>query len=272
VNPISDLKSENMKTLLIAVGGLMILSLPVKGQFGTVQAKDNTLLVKGTAILKQMPEIIYASVNVKAESQNYADCQNKLMAKMERTRASLLKHEISSDLIKTNGITINEKQEYIGGRMTKTGYAGTISLTVESQYSPELAKKLLAAFTSDSLVLNYSIAFRLSEKQKSLLRQLAITQAVDDAKEKASVIAASSRIKLVRLNSITYLDDETAFVRENDIVREEIRTAPEAFVTIRGNEPDSPNIDFNPKEIGIVKSVRIEWTIEESQAEAPRKI
>ena len=36
------------------------------------QAKDNTLLVKGTAIIKQMPEIIYASINVKSESQDYA--------------------------------------------------------------------------------------------------------------------------------------------------------------------------------------------------------
>ena len=53
--------------------------------------------------------------------------------------------------------------------MTKTDFIGNISLIIESPYSPELAKKLLTAFTTDSLVLNYSIGFKLSEKQKSQL-------------------------------------------------------------------------------------------------------
>jgi hypothetical protein len=253
-----------MKTLIIALGGLMILSIPTKGQFGTPQAKDNTLLVKGTAIIKQMPEIIYASINVKSESQDYADCQNKLLAKMERARSSILKQNISSDLIKTNEISINEREEYIGGKMTKTGFVGSISLIIESQYSPEIAKKLLTAFTSDSLVLNYSIGFKLSEKQKSQLRQLAISKAVDDAKERALLIAKSSNIKLIKLNSLIYLDDEITFNRDNDVIKEEIRPAQDVFVTVRGNNPNTPNIDFNPKEIGIIKSIRMEWTIEEN--------
>ena len=48
-----------MKTKIITLTGLLILSISTKGQFGASQAKDNTLLVKGTAILKQIPEIIY---------------------------------------------------------------------------------------------------------------------------------------------------------------------------------------------------------------------
>ena len=45
-----------MKTKIITLTGLLILSISTKGQFGASQAKDNTLLVKGTAILKQIPE------------------------------------------------------------------------------------------------------------------------------------------------------------------------------------------------------------------------
>ena len=64
-----------MKTVSIALGGLIILSISTKGQFGTLQAKDNTLHEKGTAILKQIPEIINASINVKSEPQDYTDCK-----------------------------------------------------------------------------------------------------------------------------------------------------------------------------------------------------
>jgi len=253
-----------MKTKIITLTGLLILSISTKGQFGASQAKDNTLLVKGTAILKQIPEIIYASVNVKSESENYTDCQNKLLAKMDKVRSSILKQNISNDLIKTNDMTINERQEFINGKTTKTGFNGNISLIIESPYSPEISKKLLTAFTTDSLVLNYSIGFKLSEKQKSQLRQLAIAKAVEDAKERVYLIAKSSNVKLIKLNSITYLDDEITYNRDNDIIKTEIRPTQDVFVAIRGNNSNTPNIDFNPKEIGIIKSIRMEWTIEEN--------
>ena len=253
-----------MKTKIITLTGLLILSISTKGQLGTSQLKDNTLLVKGTAILKQIPEIIYASVNVKSESENYSDCQNKLLAKMDKVRSSILKQNISNDLIKTNEMTINERQEFINGKTTKTGFNGNISLIIESPYSSEISKKLLTAFTTDSLVLNYSIGFKLSENQKSQLRQLAIAKAVEDAKERAYLIAKSSNVKLIKINSITYLDDEITYNRDNDIIKTEIRPTQEVFVTIRGSNSNTPNIDFNPKEIGIIKSIRMEWTIVEN--------
>lgn len=110
--------------------------------------------------------------------------------------------------------------------------------------------------------LNYTVGFRLSEAQKSQLRQQAINLAIEDAKEKASLIANSSDIKLLNINSITYLDDDMTYLRDRDIVKEVVRPSQEV-VMIRGTETDATNIDFNPKEIGIIKSVRIEWTIQE---------
>lgn len=253
-----------MKTLIITLTGLLTISISTNGQFGTVQAKDNTLLVKGTAIIKQIPEIIYASVNVKSESANYSDCQNKLLIKMESVKSTILKQNISNELIKTNEITVNERQEFISGKMTKTGFVASISLIIESQYSPEFSKKLLTAFTTDSLVLNYTIGFKLSEKQKTQLRQLAITKAADDAKERALIIAKSSNVKLSRLNSISFMDDEITFNKDNDIIKTEIRPSQDVFVTVRGNNSTTPNIDFNPKEIGIIKSIMMEWTIDDN--------
>jgi uncharacterized protein YggE len=253
-----------MKTIFTILSGLLIFSLSVKGQLGTPQAKDQTLLVKGTAVLKQMPEIIYASVNVKSEAQDYSDCQNKLLYKMEKVKSSLLNQNIGRDLIKTNEISISERKEYINGKTVGTGFVGNISLIIESPYSTEISNKLLIAFRNDSSGLNYSIGFRLSEAQKSQLRQQAITRAIDDAKEKALLIAKSTNIKLIKINSITYLDDDFTFIRDRDIIREEVRPSQVAFVAVRGDNSNTPNIDFNPKEVGIIKSVRIEWTISDN--------
>jgi uncharacterized protein len=241
---------------------LLIFSVNSNGQLNSSQTKDHTLLVKGTAIIKQIPELIYVSINVKSESQDYSDCQNQLLIKIEKVKSAILKHGISKDLIKTNEITINEKKEFINGKTVNTGFVGNISIIIESPYSIDISNKLLTAFKSDSLVLNYTVGFRLSESQKAKLRQEAITLAIDDAKEKASLIAKSTDIKLLNINSITYLDDDMTYLRDRDIIREVVRSSQDVFVAIRGNESDTPNIDFNPKEIGVIKSVRIEWTIE----------
>jgi uncharacterized protein YggE len=250
-----------MKTISTFLFGLLILSLSVNGQTGTVVAKDQTLLVKGSAILKQMPEIIYASVNVRSEDLDYSECQDKLLLRTEDVMSALLKQNISSDLIKTNEISISERKEYVNGKTVNAGFAGNISLIIESPYSAELAKKLLTAFKNDSLALNYSIGFRLSETQKSRLRQQAITTAIEDAKEKASLIAKSSNVELIRINTITYLDEDFTYLRDRDIIREEVRQSQDVIVSIRGNSSNTPSIDFNPKEIGIIKTVRIEWAI-----------
>jgi hypothetical protein len=252
-----------MKTFFLTLAGLLIFSVISNGQLYSSQTKDHTILVKGTAIIKQIPELIFVSINVKSESQDYSDCQNRVLFKMEKVKIAILKQKISKDLIKTNEITINERKEFINGKTVNTGFIGNISIIIESPYSIDISNKLLTAFKSDSLVLNYTVGFRLSEAQKSQLRQEAITLAIEDAKEKALLIAKSSNIKLLNINSITYLDDDLTYLRDRDIIREVVRPSQDAFLSVRGTDSDTPNIDFNPKEIGIIKSVRIEWTIEE---------
>ena len=251
-----------MKTIISVLATLLIFSLNCKGQLYSSPARENTLLVKGTAIMKQIPELIYVSVNVTTESEDYSDCQNRLLVKIEKVKDALVKQGINKDLIKTSEISINERKEYISGKPVSTGYIGSITVIIETAYSVEISSKILAAFKTDSLALNYNVGFRLSEKQKAAMRKEAITLAIDDAKEKASLIAQSSNIKLLNINSVTYLDDDMSFMRDRDIIREVVRSTQNSFVTVRGTDQDTPSIDFNPKEIGIIKSVRIEWTIE----------
>lgn len=252
-----------MKTIFSTLAGLLIYLVTCNGQLYPSQNKDHTLLVKGTAIMKQIPELIYVSINVKSESYDYSECQNSVLAKMGKVKSAILKQKISKDLIKTNEITIAERKEFNNGKTVNTGFIGNVSMIIESPYSIDISNKLLSAFKSDSLILNYTVGFRLSEAQKSKLRQDAITLAIEDAKEKAALLAKSSDIKLLSINSISYLDDDFNYLRDRDIIKEVVRPAQDEILYIRGTESNTPNIDFNPKEIGIIKSVRIEWKIEE---------
>lgn len=251
-----------MKKLILAFTGLIILTLSTSAQLFNSDLKDNCLLIKGTAILKQTPEIISASISIKSESKDYSICQDMLYNQLGRITALFLKQNISKDLIRTNEITINEKIDYIDGRETHNGFSGNITLIIESDYSPKFAKDLINVLKADTSFSNYSISFKLSEEQKSKLRAQAITLAIDDAKEKATLIAKTLNIKLIKINSISYLNEGPTWIIDRDIIKEVIEPSKEIFAN-EGSESNS-TIDFNPKEIKIFKTVEIEWIIEDN--------
>lgn len=233
------------------------MTIPVRAQLNNTTVKDNTILVKGTAVLKQIPELLSASLSLKSESRDYTDCQDRAIAKLDKVKAALLNHNINEKLLHTGEIRITETIELQGGKPVKNGFSATILLTLEAPYTTGLTQNLLDALRNDSLSVNYTIGFKLSESQKSALRQQAITMAIDDAREKATLIAKSANVKLGRINSVTYLDEEMTWNIDRDIIRE----VSGVFTTVGQNSP-SPMIEFSPKEIGLIKGVRIEWMIE----------
>jgi uncharacterized protein YggE len=187
------------------------------------------------------------------------------MTKLEKAKSAFINCNIDKALIKTNEIGISQERETTDGKSFSIKYNGNISLIIESPYSTDFTRNLLAALKKDSLSLNYNISFKLSESQKALLRQKAISMAIDDAKEKAKSIAESSNVKLIRINSISYLDDVVAWGRDWDIKKEDFLPSQNVFVTVGEGRSNKPALDFNPREIGIVKTVEIEWIISDDK-------
>lgn len=250
------MKSASMVFLCFA-----LISFNANGQAAT-QNGERTLRIKGIAILKQTPEIISAAINLKIESKEYNVCNDKLMMTQQKAREIFINKGIDKNLIRTNEIRVTESKVYKNGEEVKLGFVGSVSLIIESVYSAEFTRKLMSGLKTDSLAFNYNIAFKLSELQKESLRKKAISRAIEDAQEKALLIAESSKVKLVKINSIIYRDDSyvSSGANDNDIIKEFSWNSNEVFY-LRGASVNNPTIDFNPKEIRIVKAVEMEWII-----------
>lgn len=249
-----------MKQFIAFFTTLLFLTTSLSGQISSF-GRENSLLVKGVAILKQTPSLLTARITVKVSSDKFSPCQDKLVRAIDQAKAILVKRGIDKGIIHTNDLNVSEKRDYIAEGRYKTSYEGNSDITVEHEYSQEYSKKLLSALQSDSANFVYNLDFVLSESQKKALRQEAISNAIADAREKAQAIAQSANLKLSRIKNITYTDENSGY--ESDLVQENI-------VGFRGigmmrKESAAPVIDFNPKEIGIKKSVTIEWWIEEKK-------
>lgn len=251
-----------MKSNYLLLIILFFLTITLNAQ--TIQpCKENILVVTGTAILKQTPEMLTASISVKAKADKYIDCQEKLVKAIAQVTSLLTNNGITKEFIRTNDLNVSEQREYLPNNTIKLHFEGSSSITVEYLYSMDFAKKLLAALQNESLSLNYRLDFNLSENQKNILRKKAIETAIADAKTKAEAIADASGVRLLNINSITFTDNEMGRFYESDLVQENRLYAGDIAMSKAGSP--SPEIDFNPKEIGIKKSIIVEWLIEDKK-------
>lgn len=240
---------------------LVLLSSYLSGQNNST-GRDNSLVVKGVAILKQTPGLLTARITVKVAAEKYNSCQDKLVRAIDQAKAVLLKRGIDKGIIRTNGLNVSEKRDYLSEGRYKTSYEGNSDITIEHDYSLEYSKKLLSALQNDSVNFLYNLDFVLSENQKKELRQKAIASAIADAKEKAGAIAEAANLRLVRIKTINYTDDDGGRYYESDLVQENILFSRDIAMS---KASSTPAIDFNPKEIGIRKTVLVEWLIEEKK-------
>ena len=218
-------------------------------------------MVNGTAILKQIPETITANISVKAKDDKFSECQGKLVKAIDQAKNLLVKSGIDEEIIHTFDLNVSERRDYLANNQVKLSFEGSASISVEHIYSVEYAQKLLSAIQNETVTLLYSLNFTLSENQKKELRQKAIDLAMSDAKEKAEAIAKAGGFKLVKINMITFTDNEMGGF-ESDLVQEGRLNS--GYIAI-AKAATAPAIDFNPKEIGIKKSITVEWLIEEKK-------
>jgi len=249
-----------MKKSILIFAAFTLLIISAFGQ-NNIEKSENSLLVKGVAILKEMPDIISITINVKTESPEYKMCQEQMVTLINKTKQIFIKSGINGELIKMNEIKVSEDIEYNRGETVKKGYKGEASFEIESKFSIDFTNKLIVALKNDTIMITYKIEFKLSEAQKLTIRQKAITLAIADAKEKAKIIAEASNVKLITINSIEYKNDDYVYRNiESDIISTDNWVERNNRT---GSVSDNQTTDFNPKEIGLQKSVQIKWLIQE---------
>ena len=187
--------------------------------------------------------------------------EQKLFALAEISKdPELLKYHLESPLKKSfTTLVVDFRME----QSSKLSFEGNAVLTIENNYTTAYAQKLLSVLQNDSVSFNYNLDFTLSENQKSTLRRKAIEASMADAREKAEAIARAAGVKLWKINSITYSDDETGRGLDSDLVRENSLFSGNAVMFKSSGQV--PEINFNPKEIGIKKTISVEWSMEEKK-------
>lgn len=223
-------------------------------------SQPETIKVAGVAEVSETPELIILNANLVVKAPLYQECFEKSMETYNHLKSVFEENGIDPGNIKSRQIIVNENVEWRNNEKTVLGYYSNIQFEVREEFTQDLSEKLLNSLNTEGLNINYNVSFDFTEKQKDKIRKQALELAIKDAKEKASIIARTSGIQLLKISKINYGVPETGIpfpeYADDDLARTR---------TLAITEPSRFNmgdVNLNPKEKIIRKMVIVEWSFQ----------
>lgn len=238
----------------------IILSLAVMlFAFGSfAQNNQNGIItVEGKSSVKLAPEEISFTVNFSVKDENYKQCAEMSVEKIDKIKKLFIKNGIDEELIKTNSFAIHEVQKYDPQLRQSVfeGYEANIPVTIRTQKDYEKNDKIFELI-KDNLQSNFNLNFALSEEQMEMVKEKLIQLAVEDAKQKATVIAQSANVQLGKIKSIQYGEPRMigTFNTNMELMNAEI------LPMARNAKADITSV-LSPNEIEMRTNIVIAWEI-----------
>ncbi|AHW62093.1 hypothetical protein FH5T_15105 [Draconibacterium orientale] len=219
--------------------------------------QNGIITVEGKSSVKLAPEEISFTVNFSVKDENYKQCAEMSVEKIDKIKKLFIKNGIDEELIKTNSFAIHEVQKYDPQLRQPVfeGYEANIPVTIRTQKDYEKNDKIFELI-KDNLQSNFNLNFALSEEQMEMVKEKLIQLAVEDAKQKATVIAQSADVQLGKIKSIQYGEPRMigTFNTNMELMNAEI------LPMTRNAKADITSV-LSPNEIEMRTNIVIAWEI-----------
>lgn len=203
------LKAKWSFLCMTAVMFLLFIGLVPTSNYKVLAAEANTsevaartINVNGDGEISVAPDIAYVSFGVITEKSSVAEAQINNSATANNIIADIKKAGVASEDIKTSNYTISPKYNYDEktGNSTVVGYIVTSTLSVTVKNISSVGSVIDTAITNGANNSN-GITFGVSNYEKYY--NMALANAISNAKSKAQAIAACIDVKLSIPTKIT---------------------------------------------------------------------
>lgn len=209
--------------------------------------------VRGDASMQVPPDLAVISIHFSSHEMAF----NKAVKSVNQKNASLLKQleklGFNRKEIKSNGFNAGKNSFYKNNELVDSGYIASQSIILEFKYDQQRLTQLVDAFTETTLDLNFQFDFILSDEKKAEVRSKLIELSIQNAHQRAAVIARQSNLALGNIHSIQYgyIDDYPLYgrVRYNDY----------APVPLSSPNSNGGFNDLNVQDILVSDEVLISW-------------
>lgn len=214
-----------------------------------------TIKVIGNASISVRPDLTNITMNLSGKSAKYEECVNKSAFDLNVISMCLMEFGFIRSELKTTSFNVSPNVEsyYDNENKYKTktnGFIYHMDLKLSFKSDNDKLSKILESIMKLNVKPTINIFYSVSDS-KACEREL-ITKAVEEAKEKALIIAECCDVKLKRIVEINYIKNNMDFTSDSyELMPQSLKCANEQF-----------KIDIEPEEIVKEDSVTLIYEIE----------
>jgi uncharacterized protein YggE len=164
---------------------------------------NSTVYTTGSAITRLAPDRVVISIGAETTDKTANDALSLNSGLMNNITSELRNHGLRPNETRTSSFNIFPLYNYTesGTRLNVIGFTVTNTVQIESSNLNNVSQWIDTAVTSGANSIN-SIDFSVSEKRLEDTRSKLITDAIDNAKQKAEAAASAVQLNVIGVKSI----------------------------------------------------------------------
>ncbi len=224
----------------------------------TYSFAQGEIVIEGKSSVKLIPEQLIFNINMSVKDTNYAKCTNLALEKIELIKSQFVNNGIDKNLIKTQNYSIREirKHDYKTQKLVFEGFEASIPITIKTTRNYSKNDQIFEII-KNNFEANFNLNFALTPEQIEAIKEKLIELAVEDAKQKAKVVANSAEVELGKISKIQYGEPHSVrpYSYNNDLMKSGslVAMAPESSISET----------INPDELEMRTEIIIAWKIDE---------
>lgn len=178
------------------------------------------LEVQGTGRMQVQPDQTLVTIQVQNTNTEAGRAVQVVTEQVEQLLKKLQDAGFKKEELKTSQFFLNENNEWNNGRMLRNGYTASQTMEVKFPLDHKRMTNLTNVFAGTQEGVTFHFSFEMTDKLRQQVKDELIRKAIQDAREKASVIARSANIRLGSIRKIEY-GRQSNFPFEPQMVREQ---------------------------------------------------
>lgn len=242
------------KKVLFLVLSATLLSFS-NNSYANICSEAGLIEVNGHGQVESIPDLAVLSYSAKNEEKNAKDAREKTEKQITKLYESAQKSGFKKEHIVSSTISLYPRYSYTNeGKRVFEGYVATRDITFKVADFSLIEKLTTAAVDAGITEIN---GFEYTIKDTKKLEDEANQKAINDAKNKASVLAKGFGVKIKKACSLK-------FTNSNNVssYRLQSRMAKVATLAVANDENDS-NTEYSPEKITISSDVYASFAIKD---------
>lgn len=185
--------------------GVILLTFGLQAQDVSTTTPKPGLRILGTGEIRVSPDLAVVNMNVKTTDMDFNRAVQKLNEKTDHLYKKLQSSGFRKDEIKTSQLNVQENGQWRDGNYIDSGFVATQNIELGFKRDHARMARLMEAFSEEKgAEALFHFGFALSDEAEQKAKDELVGKAIQDARNKATLIARASGVKLGKVRNIVY--------------------------------------------------------------------